>query len=321
MRNDDFELLLDMISRLDVGQKEQLQAAIAAGDDEAAVIELLEMRLGPKPDCAHCRAPGAGRWGRSQGLRRFRCTACRRTFNALTGTALARLRKKTLWLRFAGCLSERATVREAAKHCAVAKTTSFRWRHRFLRASVAHGDELSGIVEADETFFLLSFKGSRCWQNQQNPLPRPAKKRATPAQKRGLSEEQVPVLVARDRSGRVQARVLPDRSADAIDSAIGDALPTDGVLCSDMWRAFGVVAARHGIRHEPINLFAGERVRDKTWHIQNANAHHSRLKAWIASFRGVATRYLPNYLAWHHVVDQSKPELDNAEWLRLAINT
>jgi len=59
-----------------------------------------------------------------------------------------------------------------------------------------------------------------------------------------------------------------------------------------------------------------------TWHIQNANARHSRLKAWIAGFRGVATRYLPNYLAWHHVVDQrQQPLVDHAEWLRLAINS
>ena len=128
------------------------------------------------------------------------------------------------------------------------------------------------------------------------------------------------MLVARDRSGATRAYVLPDRSKTAIDAAIGEALPKDGILCSDTWRAFGAMAGERGVRHEPVNLCAGERVRDGTWHIQNANSHHNRLKSWITGFRGVATRYLANYLGWHHVVDQGLDQSGHGEWLRLAIN-
>ncbi|MCB9943462.1 MAG: hypothetical protein H6851_07560 [Geminicoccaceae bacterium] len=78
----------------------------------------------------------------------------------------------------------------------------------------------------------------------------------------------------------------------------------------------------HGIHHEPVNSRHGEHVRDKSWHIQNANARHSRLKSWIAAFNGVATKkYLPNYLAWHHVLDKKPDVPDHREWLRLAINS
>ncbi|MCB9944554.1 MAG: hypothetical protein H6851_13175 [Geminicoccaceae bacterium] len=64
-------------------------------------------------------------------------------------------------MSFTACLSRSDTVRKAAKVCRVAVATSFRWRHRFLRAGVADAEALSGIVEADETFFRRSFKGSR----------------------------------------------------------------------------------------------------------------------------------------------------------------
>ena len=51
------------------------------------------------------------------------------------------------------------------------KGTAFRWRHRFLRLIAEHrAQHESGIVEADETFFLESFKGQR-------KLPRVARKR------------------------------------------------------------------------------------------------------------------------------------------------
>jgi hypothetical protein len=45
MHNDDFELFLSMLARLDVEQKDRLESALAAGDDETAVIELLDPAL------------------------------------------------------------------------------------------------------------------------------------------------------------------------------------------------------------------------------------------------------------------------------------
>ena len=44
--------------------------------------------------CPYCDAKEVRPWVRASGLARYRCTDCRRTFNALTGTPLARLRHK-----------------------------------------------------------------------------------------------------------------------------------------------------------------------------------------------------------------------------------
>ena len=59
---------------------------------------------------------------------RSRCLDCQRTFNPLTGTPLARLRKKERWLGFAGALNQSLPVRKAAKACKVDKNTAFKWR-------------------------------------------------------------------------------------------------------------------------------------------------------------------------------------------------
>src|SRR3954463_7309302 len=90
-------------------------------------------------------ADGAGRPGRANGLRRYRCKACAKSFKALTGTPLARLRLKERWLEFTQSLSVGDTVQ-----CQVALTTAFRWRHRFLKALKTTTTPLRGIVEADE---------------------------------------------------------------------------------------------------------------------------------------------------------------------------
>ena len=51
---------------------------------------------------------------------------------------------------------------------------------------------------------------------------------------------------------------------------------------------------------------AGARVRRRlagAIHVQNVNAYHARLKAWLLGFRGVASRYLSNYLGWRWALD------------------
>lgn len=40
------------------------------------------------------------------------------------------------------------------------------------------------------------------------------------------------------------------------------------------------------------------------WHVQNVNAYHRHLKAWLARFHGVTTKYLLNYLGWRQLLDR-----------------
>jgi len=53
-------------------------------------------------------------------------------------------------------------------------------------------------------------------------------------------------------------------------------------------------------------------------HVQNVNAYHARLRQWLSHFRGVASRYLPNYLGWRWALDGER--ITTAEQLlRIAI--
>ncbi|MEO5690233.1 MAG: hypothetical protein ABIR54_22975 [Burkholderiaceae bacterium] len=44
--------------------------------------------------CPHCKSARLERNRMADGLQRFRCRACNKIFNALSGTPLARLRRK-----------------------------------------------------------------------------------------------------------------------------------------------------------------------------------------------------------------------------------
>src|SRR5690242_2560389 len=319
MREADFEVLLHLVERLSDEQRTALGRALAAASGEPEAVRLLEEAFAAAPRGPHCGAEGLQRWGFASGRRRDRCAACLKSFNALTGTSLAGLRKKACWLRHGEALAAGMTLAKAAAHCGVHPPTSFRWRHRFLRAPAAAREALGGVVEADETFFRRSHKGSRRWRRGGAPPGRGPRRRGERAGKRGLSAEQVPALIARDRAGHTADAVLPDLGAEAIGAALGPVVASDAVLCSDGAKAYAAFAAGRGIRHEPINVAAGVRVRDGAFHIQNVNAYHGRLKGWMGRFNGVATRYLPNYLGWRRTLERALEPSASKTWLLAAV--
>ena len=54
------------------------------------VVSTINARVAEAPRCPHCQGEAIQKWGQSQSIQRFRCKVCRKTFNALTGTPLAR---------------------------------------------------------------------------------------------------------------------------------------------------------------------------------------------------------------------------------------
>ena len=214
MKAEDFAAWLSAISGMNEGQRTEaiaaLEKASAVGAEGGGSAKKAGQR-GRQKDalgttshervaaqgCPHCAGREVVGWGRSHGLLRFRCKSCGRTFNALTKTPMAHLRKKEKWLDHARAMIEGKSLAKTAQLCGVHPTTAFRWRHRFLRAPAVHKPRsLSGIVEADETFVLESFKGR--WSD----LPRPARKRGGTARHPGPYQDNIPVLVAPRPEGR-----------------------------------------------------------------------------------------------------------------------
>lgn len=314
MRSKEFQALADELEKLTPHQRTLLTERLQRIGHVQAVHTLVESRALTTPVCPKCGHDEIARWGSASGLQRYRCAACKATFNALTGTPLARLRHKDKWLEYAQQMAEGQSVRKSAKACDVHRNTAFRWRHRFLTLpDQQKATNLVGIAEADETFFLESFKGKK------QGMARAPRKRGGKASKRGLSDEQIPVLICRDRTGSTTDFVLKKADKTHISAALKPILASDSVLCTDSGKALGAAVREMGIAHRPINLAAGIRVVAKVYHVQNVNAYDSRLKTWIRRFHGVATHYLPSYLGWRRLIDRSHNTLSPAAFLSAAL--
>jgi transposase-like protein len=299
-------------------QRRQVLDALHPAAGLNQVVALISEARTPGRCCPRCGNERCYRHGFANDLQRYRCCACGRTFNDLTGTPLARLRLKAKWLAYSQVLLDSLPVRKAADRVGVHRNTAFRWRHRFLHwVKLDRPAVLNGIVEADETFLLESQKGSRT-------LDRPPRRRGGSAVKRGISSELDCILVARDREGRTVDAVTGRGPLTAAQLA-SDLLPRldrQALLVSDSHAAYRAFARKHRIAHETVNVRAGVGVRrlgSLAIHVQNVNAYHHRFKAWLQGFHGVASRYLPNYLGWRWALDGQRI-ISPQQLLRVAIS-
>jgi transposase-like protein len=298
MQTRTFERFLKNLPTLTRRQRERLLGLLAPAARLDQAVDLIEQATAQGLSCPGCGSQQFHKHGRANGLQRYRCRHCARTCNGLTGTPLARLRHKGRWLGYLDGMLDSHSVRRAAAELGVAGATSFRWRHRFLELTKDDRvQRLAGIAEVDEMYLLESHKGSR-------KLERAPRKRGGKATKRGISHEQMCILVARDRTGQTLDWV-PGKgpvTRAQLHEHVRERLEPDVLLVTDGHPAYRAFAREAGITHEAVNLQAGVRVRGAI-HVQNVNAYHSRLRGWLQPFRGIASRYLGNYLGWRWALD------------------
>jgi len=311
MLRKDFKNLLSQLDSLTRTQKQRLLTEVRE-ESNSQSINLIESSFDEVGCCAHCGSTSYLRWGKSHQLQRYRCKDCKKTFNALTGSSLSRLRYKELWLSYSECLTEGMSIRKAADHCGIDKTTAFRWRHRFLSGPTENGSQkMVGIVEADETFFTESCKGDK------NLSHRPARKRGKTSKK--LKGQRVPVLIVRDRNATVADFVFKKISMEEVHNCLRPLMGEEIVLCSDGSRLYQEFAKDENIPHKRIIATDKVYVVDNIFHIQNLNAYISRLKKWMVRFNGVATKYLKNYLGWRRLLEKQSKSNSAGYCFRLAL--
>ena len=104
MRTRELRKWVQLVGCLSREERAALRAEMAALDSIDAGIQTIEAQMPQR--CPHCAAAHVVRNGHANGLQRYRCRVCSKTFNALTGTALARLHQRGKWLNQSAALAD-----------------------------------------------------------------------------------------------------------------------------------------------------------------------------------------------------------------------
>ena len=215
------------------------------------------------------------RFGHSrQGAQRYHCNDCGKTFTATTKTIFAHAKNLDLLPIYLGYMKHHLSLRESAKECGISLRTSFQLRHRILDILTASQPTAAqdGIVEADETYLDLSFKGNHTADGFE--MPREPHRRGHTSVQRGSSLHKVCVVTAIDR----------ENDSDAIGTDIQPA----SVLCTDQSSSYQLLATN---KHLDLVRLKGGKIKRGIYHIQNVNQLHQSIKGFLRPFHGVATKY------------------------------
>ena len=262
--------------------------------------EILDNKQGSCPHCGHLKYV---KFGIDKGAQRYKCKSCKKNFTEYTGTWMAGIHKKDKIDEYVVLMLEEKSLDKIKEELKINKKTAFDWRHKILSSlNETEKDSFTGITESDETFMLLSEKGKRT-------LSRKGKKRGTKAKKKGISSEQVAIIVTSDRAGQQEFSVatLGRIKKNDIEKSIGARICDKTILCSDSHVSYKGFAIDNSLEHHAIRADLKQYVKDGVYHVQHVNSLHNKLKKWLnEQFWGVSTKHLQQYLNWFRVKEALK---------------
>ena len=154
--------------------------------------------------------------------------------------------------------------------------TAWTWMHKLRRAMVRPGrDQLSGIVEVDETYIGGGKPGKRG---------------------RGAAGKALVVIAAQldeTRVGRIRLKRVPDASGKSLEEAVKDTVTPASIVCTDGWNGYNrleFIGYAHEIIRDEADI--GENLLPK------CNIVASLLKRWLLGTHqgAVRTSHLDYYL-------------------------
>jgi transposase-like protein len=306
---------------ISLNEKEKQQFAQLVYNQVSGELDLESLRTEAKGkkrrQCPHCSGHDLQANGKNNGMQRYKCKSCLKNFSDSTGTALASIKKKDLWISYIKLMFEGKSLIKCAEQIGISKQTSFNWRHKILsRLRHEAPEKFEGICEIDDVFFNYSEKGSKS-------LKRSPRKRGNHGIAQGVSNDKVAVLITYDRTNNKDLQVIKRgriRKKD-LHLAIGNRLDNQAVICTDSHRSFTGFAKEKKLEIKKINARKGQHVVDKVYHVQHVNQTSQALKKWMDQFNGVATKYLQNYMNWFMMIEKLKLNSTKLKSFALAVLT
>ena len=305
-------ILRQLFSNLSPAQKSDFLAWTRASAKSAKIArvpvqsaeEFLAQRHTPSV-CPFCGSAHLVKNGHRAGRQRFVCKDCGKTFGLTHETILHQSKKDlAVWTLYVNCMMERMPLRKTAKICHLNLATAFAWRHKILDAltNMMESVKLDGVVECDETYELVSFKGNHR-KSKAFTMPRESRKRGGTAERRGLSREQVCITCGVNLGHLSVGRIsnLGKPSHRDLGGVLDGHVAAGSVFVTDSHRGYCKLADEYGVSHVRIPR---KRHTAQGFNIQLVNYYHSVLKGMVnIHFKGVATKYLNNYVVWHNLVN------------------
>lgn len=248
---------------------------------------------------AYCCCPFCGsvhfiKYGKYDGIQRYMCKECKKTFSNTTNSVWKNLKKNPeKWIKFIELSLQGTTLKNCARILGMSITTAFYWRHKILHA-IEKAYKIKTLKESAEVYVFMTGK---CYKGSRNKHYTAEEKKIKRSNIRYHFPHGIDVLVVTGNSDDAcfVRRTEPNESNK--DNFENNVLSIAHKHCYMKFDRTNKYDLRECIRK--FNSKIPKKIREKyktDFHINiQCRSFVSCLNSWKKSFRGIATKYINHY--------------------------
>ncbi|MBE6072699.1 MAG: IS1 family transposase [Clostridium butyricum] len=223
-------------------------------------------------ECPNCNEKSYIKFGKYNGIQRYKCKKCCKTFSKTTKALWSYSKKDAeIWVKFMELTLQKTSLRTCSKILKINIRTAFMWRHKVMQCMIHNvvADKLEGKVFITKAIQKENFKGCR---------------NITTSERKNVW-----IVGAKDRRDSMIIVPLCNNywNKDSFKKLIYSKIKKDSYIVPDYDRYMMNEAKKHN-KGIVLNVYKGECMKN----------FRENLKRWIGEFKGVATKYLSEYLTY-----------------------
>lgn len=244
--------------------------------------------------CPSCGLTFFKKNGHKNGTQRYLCKNCNKSFSITTNTILNHSRIKYWQLKeFIKCLLDIKPVSEISQHVKMSKTQIYYLEIKLFKAleNVYNSVKLKGIVQADEKYFRISFKGTK-----HEKMPRKTRHSGSQDLKVGINKELACVVVAIDENDNIIIEVVGNgpASTEMLEKGLGGKIEKGSILVTDSKSSYIKFAKNNNLILKQIP--DGEYNVEEIYNLSEVNELILELENYITYMKKeVSTKHLQQY--------------------------
>lgn len=245
--------------------------------------------------CPHCSSNKIIKYGKNKfGKQRYKC-CCGKIFISTTNTVIHGTWKSlNQWMTFLHHYAIGSSLAVCARECEISVNTANRWRHKISMAlylTDLKQIKLDGKIELDETLY------------ERLNAPESDKK------KRGISDQKINIACAIDENNNKIIQVSePGRiTSKTLIKIYENRIKEGSIVVSDSLRSYHALMKKLKIIWKKI---PSKKKSFESYTLDEINHLHSKIKYFLAPFRGVSTEYLQGYIEMFKINEQYKKSKD-----------
>lgn len=252
---------------------------VVTEQDDRNIKEHLEFLLGKdlfikneQNACPHCDSKKIIKYGNYKNGQRYKCNICGRTFCNRTFTPFYYSKKNpTIWLKYIELMLEQNTLKICSEKLNIDIGTAFYWRHKILNSliNIREAKKLNNYIEMTKISIKENFKGSR----------------NAPKEER----EKIWTIIAADSENKTLARPVCKKvwNYESFNKLIYSKIDENAYLEAYGDRFIWSVGRKHN-KDKEIKMDKNNILKD----------YFKKIAIFMKGYRGVASKYLTNYLYW-----------------------